>query len=228
MYYQGSFSQFRSLQFFLLAMLLLTGFCQAEEIDGEINVTYIDPYQRLAPGFACSFRPEFLEWRSLSLGAGLSLQISSRYKYETTEPLAIEDNPNKVGWYYFNENFVELTNFNFFVESRWNYLGTEPESHFKSWITLSFGAIVNSCVKTTYQTQYEDSIGQYILDIDKYSFSYQTRYRSEGYVAPGILFGIGNFYFGYQHWFFFDEPELPEGYPGRSRSTIRLGYRFVW
>jgi len=212
----------------LFSLLLFAGSALAEEIDGEINVSFVEPYDRLAPGFSGSYRPETLEWRGLSLGAGLALHISSRFRYETTEPLQIADTSHfHYGWYYFDENFLEITDFDFFVEGRWQFLGRSEESKWRAWLSLIGGMIINSSTVTRYQTQYEDS-SYYVVDLVKYSDTFQTEYRSEAYLSPGFLIGIGNFIVGYRHWLVFDNSALKLDEPGRMLGTLRLGYRFTW
>lgn len=208
----------------LLVLPVLVQYAPAEEINGEVNVSFIDPYERFAPGFCVSFRPEMLDWRGLSLGAGLALHISSRFKYETTEAQAIPDTTN---WYYFNENLTELANFDLFAEGRWQFLGRFDERNWKGWVTVNAGLIINSAQGTTYQTQYEVD-GDYIVSLYKYVLSPGTEYRTESYISPGLLFGAGNFIFGYRHWFFPESAHINRGQPGRMAGTVRLGYRFTW
>ncbi len=217
--------------FACLILLALAGSCAAEEIDGEVNISLVDPYQRLAPGFCGSIRPDFLQWRGLSLGGGLALHISSRFKYETSDldtiTAADSTSSYKIGWLYFNENFLEVINFEFFVEGRWQFLGRAEDAQWKSWLTLIGGGIINSSVITNYQTQYDDSAG-YIVDLEKYVRTFETQYRSEAYLSPGILIGIGNFIVGYRHWIIFNDEALEQGKPARMVGTLRLGYRFTW
>jgi hypothetical protein len=202
----------------------------SQEIDGEVGAAYINPYHSVLPGFAVSFRPPFLRWKSFSLGAGMGINISSRFQYEgPTEDVPIPPEPegdstkHAQGWVYFDENFVELVNFNFFAEVRWQFL-TQPEKKaWQGWLTLSGGEVVNSSVKTRYQTQYlpPDTSGV-IEEYEKFTDRFAAKYRSEPYLAPGIMLGKGNFIFGYQHFVYFDAVDLIKGRP------LRLGYKFTW
>ena len=171
----------------------------AHEIVGEVNVSLFQPYDRLAPGFVGTFRPDFLAWRRFSLGAGLGLHISSRYQYETTNPQPIIGISGKEGWYYFNENFIESSIFDFFTEAAWRFLGADEDARWSGWLTLNSGIAVSAASRSAYQTQYEES-GDSLISYVQYSLTYKTIYRSDVYLAPGVAIGINNFTIGYRHW----------------------------
>lgn len=212
----------------IAALLILAGAISAEEIDGEINISYVDPYERIAPGFCGSYRPEALQWQGFSLGAGLALHITSRFQYEETPVQVIDDTSHShYGWNYFNENFLEITNFDFFAEGRWQFLGISEDLKWRAWLSLTGGFIINSGSVTRYQTQYEDS-SNYVIDLVKYSDTFKAEYRTEAYLSPGFLIGIGNFIVGYRHWLILDDSAIDPGKPGRMVGTFRLGYRFTW
>lgn len=209
---------------FLIYFTIVFG-AAAEEIDGEIDISFVKPYDRFAPSFCGSFRPEFLKWRSFSLGAGLALHISSRYSYETTDYMAI---PDSTDWYFFNENLIEMVNFEFFGETRWRFLGRSDEAHWKGWLSLNFGAMIHSSNKTTYLTQFEGDTLGYVTDTRKYAITFKAKYRTDPFLSPGLLIGIGNFIVGYKHWIYYDDFTLELGKPGRTVGTLRVGYRFLW
>jgi hypothetical protein len=187
----------------------------------------IEPYQRFAPGFVGTFRPDFLAWRRFSLGAGLGLHISSRYQYETTTPQPITGISGKEGWYYFNENFIESSIFDFFAEAAWRFLGKDEDARWSGWLTLNSGLTVSAASRSAYQTQYEES-GDSLVSYAQYSLTYKTIYRTDAYLSPGVTIGINRFIVGYQHWFYFDENTIPRGKPARLSGTLRIGYRFTW
>ena len=211
--------------------LMLCSTAAAEEIDGEINISLVDPYRRLAPGFSGSYWPEFAQWRGLSIGAGLALHISSRFNYENTNLDTITpadtDDSTRWGKLYFNENYLEIVNFDFFAEGRWQFWGIGKQTRWRGWITVATGAIINSGAITNYQTQFRDS-ASYAVDIDQYTRAFKPEYRTDLYVAPGFLIGISNFIVGYRHWLFFDHFDIAKGQPPRMLGTFRLGYRFTW
>ena len=212
----------RLIIFLLLLMIATDGL--SEEIDGEVNIAFVDPYDRLAPGFCLSYRPDFLKWKGLSLGGGLGMYISSRFSYETTDAFPIETDSTKVGWEFFNEYLMELINFEFFAEARWQLSGRHDDAQWKSWFTLNGGAIIHSGVRTRYQTQFFfDEPLNTITHIEKYYSRFKTRYRTDFYLAPGILIGIGNFTVGYRHWLYTNAETLELGYPGRTLGSLRLG-----
>lgn len=227
----------------LLVWLILCAGAAAEEVDGEVNLSLIDPYHRLAPGFCGSYRPEFLQWRNLSLGAGLALHISSRFNYQTTDPVLI---PDSTDWYYYYQRFIEVVNFDFFAEGRWALFGADESqdlettvtgaslthpSRWKGWLTLTCGAVINSGTQSGFLTNYQDSVAgdyRYIIDFRQGYLQDVVQYRTDPYIAPGILIGIGNFIVGYRHWLFFDHFDIAKGDPARMLGTLRLGYRFIW
>ncbi len=211
----------------LLIVLSIAAAATAEEITGEINVSIIDPYDRFVPGFCGSYRPEILQWKGLSLGAGMALYFSGQFKYETTD---ITDMPDSSNWYELRESYLEIVNFDFFLEGRWQFLGLSDEAHWKAWLSLSGGAIVHSSVKMIHITEFEEdtTISKYLIPRDKHENLYKNEYRTDYYLSPGFLIGIGNFIVGYRHWIYFDESALKKGKPGRTFGTIRLGYRFTW
>jgi len=228
----------------LLIWLALCGGAAAEEIDGEVNLSMIDPYQRLAPGFCGSYRPDLLQWRRLSLGGGLAMHISSRFNYETTNAALL---PDSTDWYYYYQRFIEVVNFDFFGEARWAIFGAdEPraedaaltgaesaqETRWKGWLTLTGGVIVNSGTRSGYLTNYQDSVAaggyHYIIDFRQGYLPDEVEYRTDAYLSPGLLIGIGKFIVGYRHWFYFDHFDIAKGEPARMVGTLRLGYRFTW
>lgn len=194
------------------------------EITGEVNISWLDPYDRLAPGFCGTYWPEFLQYKGLFAGAGLALNISNRFNYETTLAEPIEGYPN---WYYFEERLIELVNFDFFLAGRWQFAGRDEDAHWKTWLTLLTGLVLQTGNKVTYLTQYYDSL-ETIWDIDKYSLSGGAATRTDFYLSPGILVGIGNFVVGYRHWIYTDESAVEPGDPARTNGALRIGYRFTW
>ncbi|MCX6640028.1 MAG: hypothetical protein NTW14_06045 [bacterium] len=209
----------------LLFCLLLMVPAQANEIDGEVDISFVNPYEHFMPGFCASYRPEFLRWNRFSVGAGLALNISSRFKYETTNAQVI---PDSLDWYYFDESFAELTNFDFFAEGRFILSNPDLTSKWKTWITLSGGAIINSNTRTVYETLFEQTQTGLLIDLQKYAYYYPIQYRTEGYLSPGLLIGVGDFIFGYRHWIYLDNTKIELGKPSRMVGTLRIGYRFTW
>jgi hypothetical protein len=197
----------------IFILVLIASTSAAEEITGEIDISFLDPYDRLAPGFCGSYWPEIMQYKRMSMGAGLSLSISNRFNYETTVAEAVDPvaYPN---WYEFEERLIELVNFDFFLAGRWKFAGLDEDAHWKGWLTLHAGAMIQTGNKVTYLTQYQLSAG--------------SPSRTDVYVAPGILVGIGNFIVGYRHWIYTDESAVELGDPARTLGALRIGYRFTW
>ena len=216
--------------------MLLAAVASAEEIDGEVNVSLLaDPYQKVQPGFGGSYRPEFLQFGRFSLGAGFSISISDRFLYDDNGPLLMPDSvaQNNKKWYYERDYFIEFVDFDFYAEGRWQFLGDDSKSSTKGWLSLNLGAIVNSATQFINLTNFLDSSNavnnyHYIIDYRQTEFSLKAQYRTDLYLSPGLLLGLGNFYFGYRHWFFFDSFDIADGEPARMLGTVRLGYRFIW
>jgi len=224
-----------------LAMLLAT-VASAEEIDGELNVSLLaDPYQKVQPGFGGSYRPEFLQFSRFSLGAGLMIHISDRFLYQDNNPdsladsLAYRPGGANTQWYYEQDFSIEFVDFDFSTEARYQLLSSEDEGGFKAFLALNAGFIVNSGARYEKLTNFLDSVYtsqgnelHAIVDFAQAEYTLKTRYRTDLYLSPGLLLGLGNFYFGYRHWFFFDSFDVADGEPARMLGTVRLGYRFIW
>ncbi len=220
---------------YLLVLLVLAADVMAEEIDAEVNLSLVDPYGKVTTGFTASFRPEMLEWRGLSLGGGLGLHISNRFKYDQS-PLNEFDpgeayTTDTTTWYYFNKDFVEIINFDLYLEGRWRFFGAGLDDRFKGSITLSAGAIINSVAGTLKQTVFEglnDTDPIEILGYGEYTYNLESEYRTDLYFSPGLIVDIKRFIVGYRHLFYFDDPTLIKGKAGRTVGIFRLGYRFFW
>jgi len=115
-----------------------------------------------------------------------------------------------------------VVNFEFFSEGRWKWLGTPPDARWKAWLTLTGGVLIESSVRTTYQTQFEDS-SNYIIDANKYALTFKTRYRTEPYLAPGLLIGIGNFTIGYRHFVYFEDIDPAQRVSGQVAGNDPTG-----
>ncbi len=222
-----------------LCILLIASNAIAEEIDGEVSVSLIDPYKKFIPGFSISFRPDILSWDRMSFGAGVSLYVSSRFNYETTNWIWYAKgyyDPDSTDWYYYDENLVELANYEIFTESRFRFLGKSEDDHWKGWLSLNLGVVDHASARTTFTTiaeqrEYVDTLGvtQYeVLQTDRYSVDYNTVHKQSFYAAPGLMIGIGNFFAAYKHWIYFDSRDLIDGEPSQTLGTIRVGYRFLW
>jgi hypothetical protein len=218
-----------------IACLILAAVSGAEEIDAELNVSLVGkPYEKALPGFGGSYRPDFLQFGEFSLGAGLLIDISDRFLYQNNDPQVMPDSveQNSKQWYYESDYFIEFVNFDFFAEGRWKFLGEDAKKSLKGWLTLNLGAIINSGARYQNLTNFQDSVGtsgiHYIVDFRQAEYTLTSVYRTDPYVSPGLLIGIGNFYFGYRHWLFFDKFDVDAGEPARMLGTIRLGYRFTW
>ena len=218
---------------FMLAVLILAADVMAEEIDAEVNLSLVDPYGKVATGFTGSFRPEMLEWRGLSLGGGLGLHISNRFKYDQS-PL-IDFDPGEAyttdttTWYYFDKDFIEIINFDLYLEGRWRFFGAGLDDRFKGSITLSAGALIHSVAGTLKRTIWEElDSNNEPLGIGVYIFNLESEYRTDLYISPGLLVDIKRFIVGYRHVFYFDDPKLMKGKAGKTVGIFRLGYRFFW
>ncbi|TKJ39709.1 hypothetical protein CEE37_10545 [candidate division LCP-89 bacterium B3_LCP] len=209
----------------LLSLFVIAYSASAHEITGEISIGFIDPYDRLAPGFCGSFTPEYLEGKWLSLGAGLALNISNRFNYETTPADSI---PGFSDWWEFEERLVELVNFDFFLEGRLKFFGHSEDAHWKGWLTLNSGVIIQSSSGIVYITQFEVDAQDNIIDMLQYTSRSTNKYRTDLYLTPGVLIGIGNFVVGYKQWFYPGNSVLELGKPGQTLGTFRIGYRFIW
>jgi hypothetical protein len=227
----------------LLTCLIFSTAAAAEEIDGEVNISvlnepYLDDF-RIAPGFCVSWRPDFLQRDRWSLGAGASLSIASQFQYatsglDTIDSLNAPSLPERWGWLFFNEYFMEVTHPDFFLEGRYRLLGME-EDRWKGWITLTLGEALSSAAVLRQQTQFDaDDENAPVFRIPR-NFESQTRW--EPYLSPGIMVGIKNFIIGYRHWIYFQKldledkyppGQLEEPYPPRLLGTLRVGYRFTW
>lgn len=210
----------------LLTLFALFSSALSEEITGEVDLTMIDPYEKIASGFCLSYRPEILEWKGLSLGGGMGLYITSRFKFQTSDYILMEDS---LDWYEFREDYLDIINLDMFLEGRWQLLGLADESHWKAWITISGGLIIHSSVKTTDLTEiWADTTTGYFYPMTENRIRYTTQQRTEPYFSPGLLIGIGNFVVGYRHWIYADDYAVKPGKPGRTIGMIRIGYRFIW
>ena len=226
----------------LCIAMLLTTVASAEEIDGEVNVSILaDPYEKVQPGFGGSYRPEFLQFNRFSLGAGLMIHISDRFLYADNSPqiladsLAYRPGGANTQWYYEKDFSIEFVDFDFSTEARYQLLSSEGERGLKAFLTLNAGLSINSGARYEKLTNFLDSVYIYqgselhtIVDFAQAEFNLKTQYRTDLYLSPGLLLGLGNFYFGYRHWFFFDSFDIADGEPARKLGTVRLGYRFIW
>ncbi len=228
----------------LLLSLIPMLFCNAgaNEIDGEINVSWMKPYEIFMPGFNVTFRPEMLELGRFSFGAGLGMHVSSRYNYDNS-PNWIEFVPSDTSaitdttdWFYFDEEYVELVNYELNTETRFRIFGTEDD-HWKGYLSLHAGYILHSAQRTLKQTVaeqlkeefYNDSLySSSILYSEANTFTFKTEFESSFYFAPGVVLGVGNFIVGYRHWFHLSDRALVKGEPAESYFTFRVGYRFIW
>ena len=209
-----------------MVCLLVVGGAAGHEIDGEVVISYIDPYNRLAPGFCGSFRPEFLDWKGLSLGGGLALHISSRYNYETTPWIEYTSTTYDSSFFY-DDKFIEIVNFEFFTETRFHFLGSDENARWKGWLTLNLGAVIHSATRSLYRTRQSYEGGD-LAEWVRFVYNLPDKYRTDLYTSPGLLIGIGNFVVGYRHWFYLEEPSIELGDAGKTTWTIRIGYRFMW
>jgi hypothetical protein len=221
-------------------LLLLIPNASAEEISGEVDVSWADPYDVGVPSFSASFRPDIFNFDRLSFGGGLAIYVSSRLNYETTPLIEFEPDPefqtDSTVWRFFDDNFTELVNYEIFTETRFRLMGKSDDDHWKGWLTLHLGYVDHTSRRTLYTTvaeywEHADSLGNTVferLDSEKFTFSLKTEHDATFYFSPGILVGIGNFIVGYRHWFYLDDKTLIEGEPARNLGTIRLGYRFTW
>jgi len=224
----------------LCVAMLLAAIVSAEEIDGEVNVSLLaDPYDKVLPGFGASYRPDFLQFGRFSLGAGLMIYISDRFLYQDNNPdsladsLAYRPGGANTQWYYEKDFSIEFVDFDFSAEARYQLLSSEDERGLKAFLTLNAGCIINSGARYEKLTNFLDSLSEggevhTIVDFAQAEFNLKTRYRTDLYLSPGLLFGVGNFYFGYRHWIFFDSFDISDGEPARMVGTVRLGYRFIW
>ena len=224
----------------IIIILLNTPFALADEVSGEVGVSWADPYDKGVPGFSASFRPDIFNFGRLSFGGGIAIHVSSRFKYDDTPWIEFEPDPefqtDSTAWFFYDEYFIELVNYEVFTETRFRLLGDLDDDHWKGWLTLHLGYINQTGRPTQFsevaeQWEYVDSLGvtQYdVLQSDRFTFTYKTEHDAVFYASPGILVGIGNFIVGYRHWFYFDDKSLIEGEPARQLGTIRVGYRFIW
>jgi hypothetical protein len=225
-----------------IAMLLAVA-ASAEEIDGEVSVSILaDPYKKVQPGFGGSYRPEFLQFDRFSLGAGLMIHISDRFLYADNSPQVWPDSvpvPREGGantqWYYERDFSIEFVDFDFSAEARYQLLSSEDERGFKAFLALNAGFIINSGARYEKLTNFLDSTYNLggndlhtIVDFAQAEYTLKTQYRTDAYLSPGLLLGLGNFYFGYRHWLYFDSFDIVKGEPARMLGTVRLGYRFIW
>jgi|GEM_PF-3369355 hypothetical protein len=225
----------------LCLAMLLAAIAYAEEIDGEVNVSLLaDPYDKVLPGFGASYRPEILQFGRFSLGAGLIIDISDRFLYDDNTPQVWPDSvtpPRQGGantqWYFERDFSIEFVNFDFSAEARYQLLESQSERGFKVFLALNAGCIFNTAPRYEKLINFLDSTSQvtnlhYIVDYVEADLSLKAKNRADLYLSPGLLFGVGNFYFGYRHWFFFDSFDISDGEPARMLGTVRLGYRFIW
>ncbi len=219
---------------FLLALFVCV--TQADELDLEVNISYIEPYENFVPGFSASIRPDLLKWGRFSLGGGLGIHVSSRFSYETPRWILylsdypLEDPANDTTYiinaHYYDDNLIEIINYEVYLEGRLQLLGDDEDAQWKAWLSLNIGFVDNSSIRTQHRT-YATTPPNEVYDVDDDRISW-TEHAANLYLSPGLSIGIGNFIVGYRHWIHFDESSLIKGEPARQLGTIRVGYRFIW
>lgn len=228
--------------FFTIVIFVLACQVNANEINGEVNISWVKPYEKLVPGFNITIRPELLEFGRFSFGGGVGMHISSRFNYDNSPHWMPIDSANapsytdSTEWFYYDEDFIELVNYELNIETRFRAFGNEDE-RWKGYLTLHAGFIIHASQRTLNQTiaeqlkedYYNDSLyTTSILNSDLNTYTFKTEFDPSFYFAPGIMIGIDNFFVGYRHWFYFNDRTLAEGKPAETYFTFRVGYRFRW
>jgi hypothetical protein len=219
---------FRKLILLLALVFSFAVNATAEEVNLETNISLITPYDKVTSGLGGTWRPEIFSWGRLSLGLGMVANISSRFYYETTPALPIPDSSISSGWKYTNDNHLEVADFDFHLEGRYQVLGDYDNTKWKGWLTLTLGEVINTGAITQYQSHFRDSANYMVQGPITYITTYTSPTRVDAYISPGFLVGIGNFTVGYRQWFYFDNFDIRPGEAGRLRGSLRIGYRFQW
>ncbi|MFH1735465.1 MAG: hypothetical protein ABIE92_12215 [bacterium] len=217
-----------------LLLLAMVGVSHAEEITANINVSLVDPYSHVVPGFNISLRPEFADFGRFSFGAGFGMHISNRINYYNSNwiefvPSDTTYDTDTTDWFYFDEEFIDLIHYEIFLDARYRVLGRSEEDKWKGYLSINLGFVSNAgkqSLKETVAGQHKDELN--IITSNVFAYNFQTEYENSIYLSPGIQVGVNSFIFGYRHWILFNNRDLIDGKPAQMIGTANLGYRFSW